>query len=93
VRRPELRGNPSVERPAGAAAPPMAPALDVVDVVATPFAAVPSVAAPVVAAKPLARDALAPAVPPRPTIVEPPPRAAPARPGLFGWLTPRFLHR
>ena len=93
VRRPELRGNPSVERPAGAAAPPMAPALDVVDVVATPFAAVPSVAAPVAAAKPLARDALAPAVPPRPTIVEPLPRVAPTRLGLFGWLTPRFLHR
>src|SRR6186713_644778 len=46
VRRPELRGNPSVERPPGAAATPMASASEVVDVVATPFAAVPSTALP-----------------------------------------------
>jgi chromosome partitioning protein len=94
VRRPELRGNPAVERPAGAAAAPMAPALEVVDVVATPFAAAPRAAAPLPATRPLVPAAIAPAVTARPTIVEPPlPRAAPARPGLFGWLTPRFLHR
>ena len=101
VRRPELRGNPSVARPAGAAAPAMAPALDVVDVVAAPFGAVASAAAPLAAAKPLGRvasapavaPAVAPAAAPRPTIVEALPRAAPVRPGLFGWLMPRFLHR
>jgi len=96
VRRPELRRNPSVERPAGAAPTPMAPALEVVDVVATPFAAVAdtaAAAAPLAASKPLVRLAPAAAVAPRPTIVEPLPRATPARPGLFGWLMPRFLHR
>jgi chromosome partitioning protein len=93
VRRPELRGNPSVERSAGASAMPMAPALDVIDVVATPFAAVPPALAPTVAGKARTPDAIAPAVAPRPTIVEPPARPAPARLGLFGWLTPRFLHR
>jgi len=88
VRRPELRGNPSVERPAIAAARPVAPALDVVDVVATPFAGAPRAAAQLAAAK-----TLVPAAAQRPTIVEPLPRAAPTRLGLFGWLTPRFLHR
>ena len=93
VRRPELRGNPSVERSAGAGAMPMAPALDVIDVVATPFAAVPPALAPSVAAKARTPDAIAPAVAARPALVEPPARPAPARLGLFGWLTPRFLHR
>jgi chromosome partitioning protein len=86
VRRPVLRGNPSVERPEpGAVAARVVPVTalaDVVDVVATP---VPGLPAPV-------GKALTPA--PRPAIVEPLPRSAPARPGLFGWLTaPRFLHR
>ena len=95
VRRPELRGNPSVERSAGAGAVPMAPALDVVDVVATPFAAVPPALTPApLAAKARTPDAIAPAVAARPALVEPPARpAAPARLGLFAWLTPRFLHR
>jgi len=93
VRRPVLRGNPSVERPAVAAARPMVPALDVVDVVATPFAAMPAAATPPAATRPLVPAAIAPAIAARPTIVEPLARAAPARPGLFGWLTPRFLHR
>jgi len=93
VRRPALRGNPSVERSAGAGTMPMAPALDVVDVVATPFAAVSSAAAPSMAAKPRVPEPVAPAIAPRPAVVEPLARPAPARLGLFGWLTPRFLHR
>jgi len=88
VRRPVLRGNPSVERPAVAAVRPVTLALDVVDVVASPFAGAPRAAAPLVPAKTLVAAAAQ-----RPTIVEPLPRAAPARLGLFGWLTPRFLHR
>ncbi|HSC65167.1 MAG TPA: ParA family protein [Caldimonas sp.] len=87
VRRPEVRGNPSVHRPdaaaAAARAPTVASADEVVDVVATPFPAAPTPAV----------KAVAPSAPPRPAI-EPPPRAAPVRLGLFGWLTtPRFLHR
>ena len=103
VRRPELRGNPSVERPPGAAATPMASASEVVDVVATPFAAVPSTAlpsatVPSAAAMPIeaklrAIAPIAPSIAARPAIVEPLARPAPARLGLFGWLTPRFLHR
>ncbi|HEV7575978.1 MAG TPA: ParA family protein [Caldimonas sp.] len=86
VRRPVLRGNPSVERPEpGAVAARVVPVTalaDVIDVVATPF---PGAPAPV-------GNAVAPA--PRPASVEPLPRSAPARLGLFGWLTaPRFLHR
>jgi chromosome partitioning protein len=80
VRRPVLRGNPSVERRAADAA--SVAAAEVVDVVAVPFSGVS--APPGEAVTPL---------PPRPVIVEPLPRAAPVRLGLFGWLTPRFLHR
>ena len=88
VHRPVLRGNPSVQRldPATAAArvAPVA-AADVIDLVATPFPGVPARRA---------AKAVAPAALPRPVIGEPPPRVAPVRPGLFGWLTaPRFLHR
>lgn len=82
VRRPVLRGNPSVERPepvAGARAEPVAVVDD---------------AAPIIASALPAVEAVAPVALPRPTIVEPMPRAAPVRLGLFGWLTaPRFLHR
>ena len=82
VRRPVLRGNPSVERQepvAGARAEPVALVDD---------------AAPIIASALPAVEAVAPVALPRPTIVEPMPRAAPVRLGLFGWLTaPRFLHR
>ncbi len=82
VRRPVLRGNPSVERQepvAGARAEPVAVVDD---------------AAPIIASALPAVEAVAPVALPRPTIVEPMPRAAPVRLGLFGWLTaPRFLHR
>ncbi len=82
VHRPVLRSNPSVERPEAAldeAAAPRAVADDA------------PIAIPAPAPAPM-KKAVPPAVP-RPTIVEPAPRSAPVRPGLFAWLTPRFLHR
>ena len=82
VRRPVLRGNPSVERPEPVAAARAEPVAVVDD------------AAPIIASALPAVEAVAPVALPRPTIVEPMPRAAPVRLGLFGWLTaPRFLHR
>jgi len=78
VRRPELRGNPSVERPA-----------PVIGEQAASPAVIDEAAAMAVA--PVAIEAVTPLAP-RPTI-EPVPRAAPVRLGWFGWLAPRFLHR
>jgi chromosome partitioning protein len=90
VRRPELRGNPSVERPAPVPGEPAA-SRAVGDDATTIVAAEPAPPRPVVAA-PASNDAATPLAP-RPTIVEPMARPAPVRLGLFGWLTPRFLHR
>jgi len=98
VRRPELRGNPSVERPAPAPAG-QAGSRPVVDVGATAPAIAPIGSATVPAARsneatvPPTRPPVVEPSPPRPTIVEPMARAAPVRLGLFAWLTPRFLHR
>ena len=84
VRRPELRGNPSVERsePVGIA-------------VAEAVAAVGAEPRAVVDVPVPARPVSAPPVTlSRPAGLEPLPRSAPARLGLLGWLTaPRFLHR
>jgi chromosome partitioning protein len=90
VRRPELRGNPSVERPAPVLGEAVAPRA-VVDEAAAIVAAEPAPSNHVFA-PPLPVKAATPLVP-RPTVVEPMARAAPARLGLFAWLTPRFLHR
>jgi hypothetical protein len=90
VRRPVLRGNPSVERPAlvpSQDAPERTVSGDAAAIVAQ--AAAPS--APVVPV-PASIRPVAPVLP-RSTVVEPMARAAPARLGLFAWLTPRFLHR
>ena len=90
VRRPVLRGNPSVERPAlvpSQDAPERTVSGDAAAIVAQ--AAAPS--APVVPL-PASIRPVAPVLP-RSTVVEPMARAAPARLGLFAWLTPRFLHR
>ena len=98
VRRPELRRNPSVERPTAVPREPLATA-DAAS--ANRLQAVaPRVESLLPRADPIARTvqrsapAAPAAVPPRPIVVEPAPRSAPARLGLFGWLTaPRFLHR
>jgi chromosome partitioning protein len=103
VRRPVLRGNPSVERRTAASASALvhgeqAELYPAVDETAPMTASEPAR----LLADPVPSLAAAPAVPatkvvapppPRPTIVEPVPLAAPVRLGLFGWLTPRFLHR
>jgi chromosome partitioning protein len=90
VRRPELRGNPSVERPVPALGEAAAPRA-VVDDVAAIVVADPAPSRHVFTA-PVPAEAVTPLAP-RPTIVEPMARAAPVRLGLFAWLTPRFLHR
>jgi len=90
VRRPELRGNPSVERPVPALGEAAAPRA-VVDDVAAIVVADPAPSRHVFTA-PVPAEAVMPLAP-RPTIVEPMARAAPVRLGLFAWLTPRFLHR
>ena len=138
VRRPVLRGNPSVERPRPLAALPVAPHLafesalrsverapGAVDTATrslaisragfeppqpfeAPESAEPAEAlvddafatAVVSALRPTVAAAASPALaavapaPAQPTSVETAARAAPVRPGFFGWLTaPRFLHR
>ena len=90
VRRPVLRGNPSVERPALALGEQAEPR-GVIDEPAAILASMPAAPASILAA-PLANEEIAP-VTPRRTMVEPMPPAPPVRLGLFGWLTPRFLHR
>ncbi len=90
VRRPELRGNPSVERPVPVHGEQTAPRA-VIDDAAAIAAPEPAPSRPVLIA-PVSIDAMTPAAP-RPTIVEPVPRAAPVRLGWFGWLAPRFLQR
>jgi len=90
VHRPELRANPSVERPAPEVGDQSAPRAVVDD--AAPIMAVEPAPARRVVAAPVAIPAVTTSVP-RPTIVEPMPRAAPVRLGWFGWLAPRFLHR
>jgi len=91
VRRPELRGNPAVERPGPVLGSPAAPR-GVIEDSSAIAAAEPALARRAIAA-PVPIDAATPLAP-RPTVVEPIPRPAPVRLGLFGWLTaPRFLHR
>jgi chromosome partitioning protein len=90
VQRPELRGNPSVQRPAPVLGEHAA-ARAVIDDAALVGAPEPAPSRRVPVA-PVSIDAVTPPAP-RPTIVEPVPRAAPVRLGWFGWLAPRFLHR
>jgi chromosome partitioning protein len=82
VRRPVLRGNPSVER----REPLAAVRADAQGELELALAVAVEVAAPVRTEMPVPLA--------RPILVEPTPRSAPVRLGLFGWLTaPRFLHR
>ena len=88
VHRRALRGNPSV---AAARCPSRRPCRSTWSRPRTWSTSSPT---PFPAAPAPAGKTVAPPAPPRPAIVEPPPRAAPVRLGLFGWLTaPRFLHR
>jgi chromosome partitioning protein len=89
VRRPVLRGNPSVERPAPVPSEHTAAGTVDRDAASASHAPVPS---PPVLPAPTSIRPVAPTMP-RPTVVEPMAHAAPARLGLFAWLTPRFLHR